>query len=95
MRIRRGRSTGGALRVANGQLIPNVGESKIQGTGSTNGNQMEMTAQVADVTKPLAAATGIVDNDNLIILHKTGGIVKKLSRETEENQGPGKGKKRP
>jgi hypothetical protein len=39
---------------------------------------------VADVTKPLAAATEAVDSGRTIILHRTGGIVKKLSSESEK-----------
>ena len=44
---------------------------------------MAVTAQVAAVTKPLAAANEIVDADNWIILHKDGGIIKKLSQEAQ------------
>ena len=39
---------------------------------------------MADVTKPLAAATEAVDGGRTIILHRTGGIVKKLSPESEK-----------
>ena len=34
---------------------------------------------------PLAAATEAVDGGRTIILHRTGGIVKKLSHESEKN----------
>ena len=49
-----------------------------------NGNPMKIQSQVAKVTKPLAAATEAVDSGNMVILHKTGGIVKKLSHETKK-----------
>ena len=68
--------------MANGTLIDNLGETKIKGTGVANGNQVEITSQVADVTKPLASATEMTDHGNLVVLHKTGGIVKKLSEKT-------------
>ena len=44
-------------------------------------------AEVADVTKPFAAANEMVESGNIIILHKTGGIAKKLTLRREENQG--------
>ena len=40
---------------------------------------MKMTAQVAEITKPLASITEIVESGDLVIMHKTGGIVKRLS----------------
>ena len=45
---------------------------------------MEMTRQVADVTKPLPSAMEMTDAGNLVFLHWTGGIVKKLSLEPEK-----------
>ena len=72
------RNTGKTFRVANGQEIPNQGETKIEGQ-SVEAQAMRITAQVAAITKPLAAANEMVDADNLIILHKEGGMVKKLT----------------
>ena len=80
MRIKK--KSGGKFRVANGTLINNLGETKIKGTGTVSGSQVEITSQVADVTKPLASATEMADQGNLVVLHKTGGIVKKLDPET-------------
>ena len=45
---------------------------------------MELQSQAADVTKPLAAANDMVESDNMIVLHKTGGIVKKSSHAAEK-----------
>jgi len=81
MTIKKGRSNGG-FRVANGQTIPNLGEVKLEGLGE-KGN-VKMTAQVAAVTKPLASVFEMTESGNLVILHKTGGTVKKLSRNAEE-----------
>ncbi len=68
--------------MANGQLVPNEGATRLAGKSLEGGN-MVVTAQVAAVTKPLAAANEIVDADNWIILHKKGGIIKKLSQEAQ------------
>ena len=57
-------NSGGSFRVANGQVIPNHGIVKIEGRGSINNNPMKMNSQVADVTKPLAAANEMVEADN-------------------------------
>ena len=72
----------GEFRVANGEIIPNLGEVKLKGIGSEG--KVQMTAQVAAVTKPLASAFEMTETGNLVILHKTGGIVKKLSRAAEQ-----------
>ena len=70
--------------MANGNIIPNLGESSINGLGTVNAHPTKFGTQVADVTKPLAAATEAVDGGRTIILHRTGGIVKKLSPESEK-----------
>ena len=55
MRTKPGKSTGGTFRVANGGVIDNVGEAQLSGKMAGNGAPVKMTAQVAGVTKPLAA----------------------------------------
>ena len=81
--IRHTRNTGKMFRVANGQEIPNQGETKIGGQ-SVQGRAMRITAQVAAITKPLAAANETVDADNIIVLHKEGGMVKKLTESEKK-----------
>ena len=78
------KSHGGSFRMANGNVIPNSGGSSINGVGAINAQPTKFGTQVADVTKPLAAATEAVDSGRTIILHRTGGIVKKLSSESEK-----------
>ena len=80
MPIKQTRHTGKTFRVANGNEIPNQGETKIKGR-SVEGQAMAITAQVAAITKPLAAANEMVDADNLVVMHKDGGIIKKLTEE--------------
>ena len=80
MSIKHTRHTGKTFRVANGNEIPNQGETKIKGR-SVEGQAMAITAQVAAITKPLAAANEMVDADNLVVMHKDGGIIKKLTEE--------------
>ena len=77
-------STGGSFRMANGNVIPNLGEAEVKGLGVVNIHPTQFSTQLADVTKPLAAATEAVDSGRTIILHRTGGIVKKLSLESEQ-----------
>ena len=72
----------GEFRVADGDIIPNLGEVKLKGIGTEG--KVQMTAQVAAVTKPLASAFEMTETGNLVILHRTGGIVKKLSRAAEQ-----------
>jgi hypothetical protein len=82
MKVRQ--SNGGSFRMANGSVIPNLGEGDVKGLGAVNSHPNQFSTQVADVTKPLAAATEAVDSGRTIILHRTGGIVKKLSLESEK-----------
>ena len=42
---------------------------------------MKFNSQVATIVKPLASANEMVDAGNLIIMHKEGGCIKKLSTE--------------
>ena len=78
------KSKGGSLGMASGNVIPNLGEADIKGLGSVNSHPQKFGTQVADVTKPLAAATEAVGGGRTIILHRTGGIVKKSSHESEK-----------
>ena len=45
---------------------------------------MNIRSQVADVTKPLAATSEMVDGGNMVIMHRRGGVVKSVGREVEE-----------
>ena len=80
MKVKKTKNTGKTFRVANGAQIPNLGETIIHGQ-SENDTKMKITAQVAAITKPLASANELVDADNIILLHKHGGIVKQLTVE--------------
>ena len=70
--------------MANGHLIPNLGETELRGSGAINSHPMKLRTQVAEVTKPLAAAAEYVDAGKTIILHRTRGIIKKLSHQAEK-----------
>ena len=51
---------------------------------SHGGSKQAITAQVADVTKPLAAGGEIVDGGSWIILNKKGGAIVKLDSESKK-----------
>ena len=79
--IKKTANTGKTFRVANGQEIPNLGETIITGTNPTYGGRMKFTSQVAGIVKPLASANEMVDAGNLILLYREGGAIKKLTPE--------------
>ena len=83
MKVAKTKDTGKNYRVANGELVPNEGATKLIGE-TINGDGMAITAQVVKVTKPLASANEIVDADHWIVMHKNGGIIKKLNEETQK-----------
>jgi hypothetical protein len=82
MKVAKTKDTGKNYRVANGELVPNEGATKLIGE-TINGDKMAITAQVVKVTKPLASANEIVDAGHWIVMHKEGGIIKKLSEEAQ------------
>ena len=71
--------TGKNFRVAEGTLIPNEGELRLN--GESNQAPLDFKAQVAKVTKPLASTIEMADAGNIVITHKDGGLVKHLSPE--------------
>jgi hypothetical protein len=81
MEVKKTKLTGRNFQTASGHLVPNQGEAEIKGW-TLNGGKINVTAQVADITRPLAAANEVVDaNGNWIILNKTGGLIKELNEE--------------
>jgi len=60
-----------------------LGETKLHGK-SQGGGKLNITAQVAKVTKPLAAGGEIVDAGSWIILNKKGGAIVKLDAEAKK-----------
>ncbi len=82
MKVTMTKDTGKNYRVANGELVPNEGATKLKGE-TINGDRMAITAQVVKVTKPLASANEIVDAGLWIVMHKDGGIIKKVSEEAQ------------
>ena len=75
-------STGKKFRVAEGTLIPNKGELRLE--GMSNNTPVDIKAQVAGVTKPLASIIEMADAGNIVITHRLGGPVKHLSPEALE-----------
>ena len=77
------KSKGGSFRVASGEVLPNLGPTKLEGVGTLNGSPVKIGTQVADITKPLASVDEMVTSGMMVIMHRTGGIAKRLSVETE------------
>ena len=76
------KNTGKMFRVANGEQIPNEGELDLKGRAS-NGEKLRIKSQVANITRPLAATSEMVDAGNLVIMNKSGGLIKQLSEEDQ------------
>ena len=64
--------------VANGAAIPNRGEITLRGKAE-NGTNMNVIAQVSDVTKPLAAVREIIKGGNRIIMDESGSYIENKS----------------
>ena len=82
MKLYKTKLSGSTFRAANGNTIPNLGEVKLEGKAS-NGNPIKIKTQIADVTKPLAATSEMVDAGNLVVIHKQGGVIKTMSQEAQ------------
>ena len=77
------RSKGGSFRVANGDVIPNLGSTKLKGSGAIGGSPLQIGTQVAEVTKPLASVDEMVASGMMVIMHRSGGIAKRLDADSE------------
>ena len=77
------KSKGGSFRVASGEVLPNLGSTKLKGVGTLSGSPMTIGTQVAEITKPLASVDEMVTNGMMVIMHRSGGIAKRLDIETE------------
>ena len=71
------------FRDAGGGLIPNLGAVRLVGKAK-NEEKLAITAQVAKVTKPLASAIEMVKGDNIVLLDKEGGMIKKLGEKSRK-----------
>ena len=69
MEVKKGQTMGRAFRVANGEVIPDLAVAKVLGNAAIRHSPMKMNAQVAEITKPLAFVTEMVDSRNLAIMH--------------------------
>ena len=74
---------GGSFRVASGEVLPNLGSTKLKGVGTLSGSPMTIGTQVAEITKPLASVDEMVANGMMVIMHRTGGLAKRLDIDTE------------
>jgi hypothetical protein len=77
------KSKGGSFRAANGEVFPNLGSTKLKGTGTLGGSPLQIGTQVAEITKPLASVDEMVAGGMMVIMHRSGGIVKRLDSESE------------
>jgi len=76
-------SKGGSFRVASGAVIPNLGSTKLKGTGTLGGSPIQVGTQVAEVTKPLASCDEMVNGGMMVIMHRSGDIAKRLDADSE------------
>ena len=77
------KSKGGSFRVANGDVIPNLGSTKLKGNGTIGGSPLQIGTQVAEVTKPLASVDEMVASGMMVIMHRSGGIAKRPDADSE------------
>ena len=68
--------------VANGQLIPNLGERRMEMLTPGSRKHKSITLQVADVHKPLLSISSVSDMGYECVLNKRGGWL--INREAHE-----------
>ena len=64
-------------------MIPKLG--KPEANGSVSGQSIAFESQAANITKPLASTNEMVDGGDLIIMHKLGGMIKRVSASIESD----------
>ena len=77
------KSKEGSCVVASGEVLPNLSSTKLKGVGTLSGSPMTIWTQVAEITKPLAPIDEMLANGMMVIMHRSGGIAKRLDIETE------------
>jgi len=82
MKVKKTENTGKNFKAANGNHIPNQGETTIVGK-DIGGHAIKVVAQVAGVTKNLASVMEMVDRGNWVIFHKEGGYIQTMKKEEE------------
>ena len=69
--------------MASDEILPNLGSTKVELTGTLNGSTMKIVAQVAEVAKPLASVDEMVTSGMMGIMYRDGIIAKRLGLDTE------------
>ena len=77
------KSKGGSFHVASGEVLPNLGSTKLEGGGTLSGSPMKIGTPVAETTEPLASVDEMVNSSMLVIMHRSGGIAERLDTDTE------------
>jgi len=60
-----------------------LGSTKLKGNGTLGGSPLQIGTQVAEVTKPLASVDEMVAGGMMVIMHRSGGIAKRLDADSE------------
>ena len=79
------KSKGVSFRVANGGAIPNLGSTKLKGNVTLGRSPLQIGTLVAEVTKPLALVDEMVAGGIMVIMHRSGGMAKRLDSNSEED----------
>ena len=80
----------GSIRVALGDVLPNLGSIKLKGVGTLSGSPVEIGPQVAAITKPFAFMDEMVSSVMTVSMHKRGAI----PRSADEDLRPCEGQER-
>ena len=85
-----GSRRGQQFAVANGARLPNLGERTVRGLSDAFG-EVQMTYQVAEVTKPLNSVGQMCDAGSWVLFHRDGGVIvsEKTGAETHFNREDG------
>ena len=77
------KSNGGSFRAEIGEVIPNLACSTLEGTDTLNRSPSKMCAQVAEITRLLAAVDEMVESEMMVIMQRSCGIAKRINVDTE------------
>ena len=77
------KSKEGSFRAACGEVLPNLGTTKLKVVGTLSGIPTTIGTKDGEITKPLASVDEMVTNGMMVIMHWSGRIAKRLDIETE------------
>ena len=76
------KSKGGSFRIANGELLPNLGSTKLKGIGALSASAITIGTQAAEITNTFSSVDETVNKGMMVLMPCLGRVGKRPDIET-------------